>query len=135
MDADRYRNDYGNNVAVIGASSKRDRYSNKAVRALVEAGYNVFPIHPKETEIEGLRVFPDIKSVNGDIDLVSIYLNPQVVLRSGLVGQLEGRGIKAAILNPGTQDPALIKELEGSSIIVLQECTLVNGLGRSPSEF
>ncbi|MDP7081511.1 MAG: CoA-binding protein [Candidatus Undinarchaeales archaeon] len=134
MGADRYRNDYGNNVAVIGASSKRDRYSNKAVRALVEAGYNVYPVHPTESEIEGLRVFPDLRSIEGDIDLVSIYLKPQIVLRSGLVGHLQERGIKAAILNPGTQDPALIEELESSGITVLLECTLVNGLGRSPSE-
>lgn len=135
MSADRYRNDYGNIVAVVGASSKRDRYSNKAVRALVEAGYTVHPVHPKETEIEGLHVFPDITSIDGDVDLVSVYLNPQAVLRSGLVEQMNDRGVKAAILNPGTQDPALVKELEGCGITVLQECTIVNGLGRSPAEF
>ena len=78
MGANRYRNEYGNNVNVIGASSKRERFSNRAVRALVEAGYTVIPIHPTEVEIEGL---------------------------------------------------------EGSGIVVLQECTLVNGLGRSSSEF
>ena len=135
MIADRYRDEFGNNIAVIGASSNRDRYSNKAVRALLGAGYNVYPVHPKESEIEGLQVYTDLKSIDGVIDLASVYLNPQLVLRSGPVGQLRDRSVKAVILNPGIQDPALIAELESSGITVLQECTIVNGLGRSPAEF
>jgi hypothetical protein len=43
-------------VAILGASADRSKYGNKAVRAYQQQGYTVFPINPKESEIEGLRV-------------------------------------------------------------------------------
>ncbi len=41
-------------VAVIGASSDRNKYGNKAVRAFRQQGYEVFPINPNEERVEGL---------------------------------------------------------------------------------
>ena len=47
-------------VAVIGASADRTKYGNKAVRAYQQQGYQVFPVSPKATELEGLPAFPSI---------------------------------------------------------------------------
>ena len=41
-------------VAIIGASSDRAKFGNKAVRAFQQQGCAVYPVNPKETEIEGL---------------------------------------------------------------------------------
>ena len=41
-------------VAVIGASSNRQKFGNRAVRAFVRQGYTVIPINPHEREVEGL---------------------------------------------------------------------------------
>ena len=41
-------------VAVIGASSNRSKFGNRAVRAFQQQGYTVVPINPHETEVEGL---------------------------------------------------------------------------------
>jgi uncharacterized protein len=48
------------NVAVVGASPKADRYSNRAVRMLAEHGHTVFPINPNEESIESIPVVPDL---------------------------------------------------------------------------
>ena len=42
-------------VAVIGASTNRAKYGNRAVRAFRQRGYTVWPVNPHETTIEGLR--------------------------------------------------------------------------------
>ena len=42
-------------VVVMGASAKPDRYSNQAVRLLLENGHEVIPVHPKLDEVEGLK--------------------------------------------------------------------------------
>ena len=47
-------------VAVLGASRNRQRYANRAVRALQQHGYDVVPINPAHDEIEGLPVVPDV---------------------------------------------------------------------------
>ena len=43
-------------VAVLGASPKRERYSNQAIRLLRDYGHTVLPVNPAQQEIEGLRV-------------------------------------------------------------------------------
>ena len=44
-------------VAVVGASPKPDRYSNKAVNLLKVNGYNVIPVHPAVKEVNGIAVW------------------------------------------------------------------------------
>ncbi|HEX3000105.1 MAG TPA: CoA-binding protein, partial [Armatimonadota bacterium] len=41
-------------VAIVGASNNREKYANKAVRAHMERGFTVYPVHPSETQVEGL---------------------------------------------------------------------------------
>ncbi len=40
-------------VAVVGASSDRRKFGNRALRAFRQQGYTVVPINPHETEVEG----------------------------------------------------------------------------------
>ncbi len=40
------------NVAVIGASPKKERYSNKAIRLLDDYQHNPIPVAPKQEKIE-----------------------------------------------------------------------------------
>ena len=129
-----YNQQFGKIVAVIGASADRERFSNKAVRAFVEEGYIVFPVHPKEEKIEGLKAYKSVKDVPDKVDFVSVYLNPEISLKIELAKQLKEKGIKAAILNPGAESEALVKSLEKEGIKVLQECS-IRGLGRYPDEF
>ena len=45
-------------IAVIGASSDRQKFGNKCVRAYLAAGWEVYPINLHEHEIEGLDFLP-----------------------------------------------------------------------------
>ena len=47
-------------VAVIGASSNRNKFGNRAVRAFQQQGYTVVPINPHETEVEGLKAYASV---------------------------------------------------------------------------
>src|SRR6185503_5270335 len=61
-------------VAVLGASADRNKFGNKAVRAFRAQGFSVYPVNPKETEIEGLPCFPSIAEVPVRPQRVSVYL-------------------------------------------------------------
>ncbi|MGB9619557.1 MAG: CoA-binding protein, partial [Armatimonadota bacterium] len=56
------------NVAVLGASSNPDRYSYKAVEALSEAGYRVFPVHPSGRAVNGLMCYPRLRDIEEPLD-------------------------------------------------------------------
>ena len=50
-------------VAVIGASSNRGKYGNKALRAFERQGFHVIAINPNEHEVEGHRTYPSVLDV------------------------------------------------------------------------
>jgi len=111
------------NVVILGASSNPERYSNKAIRLLSKKGHTVFPIHPEESEIEGLIVYPDLASIPVGIDTLSIYINPSIssVLKHDIAAVHPGR----VILNPGTENKELEIILEQECIPCFHACTLV----------
>ena len=67
-------------IAVIGMS----RHSNKAAhfvqKYLSEQGYDITPINPMAEEILGKKSYPDILSVDGQIDTVDIFRPSEQVL-------------------------------------------------------
>jgi predicted CoA-binding protein len=110
-------------VAVLGASKKPDRYSNKAVLLLKEHGHTVVPVHPVEKQIEGLNVAPSLREVGGSVDTLTVYVGPQHIgpLIDEIVALKPGR----VILNPGTESPELESALTENGIPYLEACTLV----------
>ena len=68
-------------IAIIGASTDRAKFGNKAVRAFVQQGYEVFPVNPKEETVEGLVAFKSIRDVPVRPQMISVYLPPPVLLK------------------------------------------------------
>ena len=117
-------------VAIIGASNDRSKYGNKSVRAHVNQGYTVYPVNPKETEIEGLPAFKSITDVPVRPDRVSVYLPPPV-LREALP-EIAAKGCDELWLNPGTESEEVLAEAERLGLNVIQACSIVD-VGISPS--
>ena len=129
-----FKEKYGPNVAIIGASADREKYSNKAVRAFADAGYNVYPINPKEQMIEGHKAYHTVMDVHDKIDFASLYLNPDTALASRIPEQLRDKTIEMAILNPGAANDELVQKLKSYKIEVQMICSLM-ALGADPEEF
>ncbi|MDQ8038355.1 MAG: CoA-binding protein [Pedobacter sp.] len=110
-------------VAVLGASPKPERYSNKAIRMLGEYGHKVLPVNPAQKEIEGLPVIAHVEELPAGVDTVTVYVSPahSDPLLPGLLA-LKPRRV---IFNPGAENPALENELEKAGIAVEEACTLV----------
>lgn len=58
---------------MVGASSKPHRPSNEVFGYLLDAGFQVIPVNPNETEVHGLRAYPSLESVPEPIDLVNVF--------------------------------------------------------------
>ena len=118
-----------NSVAILGASNDRNKFGNKAVRAFQRQSYTVYPVNPKETEIEGLPAFKSIRDVPVRPKMVSVYLPPPVVLK--ILPDIAARGCDELWLNPGTESAEVLAEAERLGLNVIQACSII-GVGISP---
>ena len=118
-------------IAIIGASADRSKFGNKAVRAFVRQGYTVYPVNPKEAEIEGLPAFKSIANVPVRPDLISVYLPPPVLLK--VLPAIAAKGCDEFWLNPGTESDEVLVEAERLGLNIIQACSIV-GSGVSPEE-
>jgi uncharacterized protein len=118
-------------VAIIGASSNRNKFGNKAVRAFQQQGYTVYPVNPNEPEVEGLATFKSIKDVPVRPAMVTVYVPPPVLLE--LLPEIAARGCDELWLNPGTESVAVVTEAERLGLNTIQACSIV-GIGVSPSQ-
>jgi uncharacterized protein len=116
-------------VAVIGASSNRAKFGNKAVRAFRQRGYTVWPVNPHEMEIEGLPVYRSIADVPGPIDMVTVYVPPDVGLQ--VIEAVAARQPAEVWLNPGSESDELIARARALGVEPIAACSIV-GIGMSP---
>ena len=118
-------------VMVIGASTNREKYGNKAVRAYRRQGHEVFPVNPRADEIEGVRCYHTIGEVPGPIDRATIYLPPKLTL--GVLDELAARGADVAELwlNPGSESDEVIKRAKELGFDPITACSII-AIGEQP---
>src|SRR5262245_10102161 len=80
----------GRRFAVAGVSRHGNQPANAIFRKLRSSGYEVFPINPRTSSVEGVTCYPDLREVPGPIDGVVIATAPaaslDVVRRCGECG-------------------------------------------------
>jgi len=119
-------------VAVIGASSNRGKYGNKALRAFERQGFRVIPINPHEREVEGHRTYASVLDVPDAIDMATVYVPPAVGVR--VMDDLAKKGISEVWLNPGADDPDVIARARALGITPIIACSII-AIGESPASF
>jgi predicted CoA-binding protein len=119
-------------VAVIGASSDRRKFGNKALRAFQAEGHRVIPINPNEREVEGIPTYASVLDVPETIDMATVYVQPDIGLQ--LLTEFEKKQIKEIWVNPGAEDDALIAEARKRKLNVIFACSIV-AIGRNPYQF
>jgi len=119
-------------VAVVGASSDRGKFGNKAVRAFQAQGHRVIPINPNEPQVEGLRTYASVLDVPDAIDMATVYVQPDVALR--LLDEFEKKGIPEIWINPGAESDELLTEARRRKLNVIAACSIV-GIGESPYRY
>jgi len=107
---------------VIGASENPERYSNKAIRALLQHGHEVVAIGLRPGAVEGVA-FNSEKKVFENIDTVTLYVGPQN--QPEYYSYILSLNPQRVIFNPGTENPEFIAKLKKSGIYPEIACTLV----------
>lgn len=109
-------------TAVLITSPKKDRYSNKAVRMLIENEIPVIAIGYRNGSVDGLNIVTGKPEID-NLHTLSLYLNPrnQAFFYDYILKLNPAR----VIFNPGTENIALQKMLDEKRIFWEEACTLV----------
>ena len=104
-------------VAVIGASKTPGKIGNAIVKNMIGSGYSrdIYPVNPREKEIEGLKCYPDIASLENKVDLAIISVPAagavKVAEQCGRAGVKSLVVVSAGFKEVGKEGLALEKEL------------------------
>ena len=67
-------------IAVAGVSRGNASAANPVFRKLRASGYEVVPVNPNASEAEGVKCYPDLRSIPGPVDGVVVATHPAVSL-------------------------------------------------------
>ncbi|QKF61133.1 CoA-binding protein [Campylobacter curvus] len=60
-------------VAIVGLSPDESKASNMVARYLLQNGFKIYPVYPKEDEILGLKVYRNLSQISEPIDIVVMF--------------------------------------------------------------
>jgi len=119
-------------IAIIGASTDRSKYGNKAVRAFVDGGWTVYPVNPSAPEIEGIKAYKSLRDIPGPVDRISMYVPPKVGL--AMLDDIAATPHSELFFNPGSESPEVLDSAREKGLKPIQACSIVN-IGRRPDMY
>lgn len=119
-------------VAILGASSDQAKFGNISIRAHAQQGYTVYPVNPRESEINGLPCFSSLADIPAErVDRISVYLPPRILV--GVLDEIAKIPHDQLWLNPGTESDAVRERAEELGLKPMYGCSIVD-LGISPAD-
>ena len=117
---------------MIGASSNRAKFGNKALRAFEKQGFRVIAINPNEAEVEGHKTYASVLDVPGPIDMATVYVPGHIGVR--IMDDLAKKGVGEVWLNPGADTDAVVARARELGLKTVIACS-ITGVGESPGRF
>ena len=111
--------------AVVGVSSKPDKYGYKIFKHLKRVGKKVYPVHPAMNEIDGDICYKKLSDIPDKIDVVDIVVPPQVTEQ--VVEECNHLGIKRVWIQPGAESEKAVKYCKENNIdVVYNTCIMLH---------
>lgn len=111
-----------NKTLVLGASIIPSRYSNIAIKRLLENKFQVAAIGKKKGSIGGVKINTNQKDFQ-DIDTVTLYLNAEN--QRDYYDYIIRLNPRRVIFNPGAENEEFENLLQENNIASERSCTLV----------
>jgi predicted CoA-binding protein len=112
-------------IAVVGLSPKPYRDSNRVARYLLERGYEIVPVYPREDEILGQRVFRRVQDIEPPIDLVDVFRRSEelpAVIDDALAARAGAIWLQLGCID----EPGALRAQTAGATVVMDRCLMVD---------
>ncbi len=111
-------------IAVVGASTDRDKFGNKVFRKLQDQGLTVYPVNPSASSVEGVTAYPSLKDLPEKVDGIVLVVPPSVTEK--IVQEALDMGIERIWMQPGAESEEAVKLCQEKGICyIARECIMV----------
>ena len=111
-------------IAVVGFSRSGKKFGNMVGKELITKGYEVLPVHPVATEIEGIACYPSLESLDGKADALFICVPPANV--PPVLEEAARTGMKNIWLQQGSWSKEVQQTVDRLGIpVVSRKCILM----------
>lgn len=113
-------------IALVGASPKPDRPSNRVMKFLLDQGFHVIPVNPGQagSTIHGQTVVAQLSDIQTPVDMVDIFRNSNDA--AGVVDDAIAIGAKSVWMQLGVINPdAFAKARQNGLIAVMDRCPAI----------
>jgi predicted CoA-binding protein len=117
-------------IAMVGASDRPDRDSNRVMKFLQSRGYRVIPVNPSITgeHVHGEYVWRELGQIGEPIDIVDIFRRSDAV--GPIVDDAIAVGAKAVWMQLGVINPEAAATAEAAGLkVVMDRCPKIE-IGR-----
>jgi predicted CoA-binding protein len=112
------------NIVVVGMSKTEGKPANYVPKYLIEQGYNVIPVNPTAPEIMGKKSYPNVSSVQEQVDIVDVFRPSDDVLPV-VMDAVKKPGIKVVWMQLGIYNKQAEKLAKEKGIkVVYNRCML-----------
>jgi Predicted CoA-binding protein len=109
--------------AVVGATNNRDKFGYKIYHDLKNAGYTVYPVHPKLTELDGDRCYPNLTALPEKPAVVNLVIPPAAT--AAVVDECIKLDIQNLWFQPGAEDAAAIEKAKAAGLTVVHDACIM----------
>lgn len=113
-------------IAMVGASDRPDRPSNRVMQFLQGQGYRVIPVNPQITgeHVHGEYVWRDLSQIGEPIDIVDIFRRPTAAGEA--VDDAIAVGAKAVWMQLGVINEDAARRAEAAGLkVVMDRCPAI----------
>ena len=89
-------------IAIVGLSDDPSRPSYQIASYLQGEGYEVVPVNPTHATVMGLKSYPSLKDVPGEVDVVNVFRRPEFcadVTRDAIAIGAKGVWLQSGVRN------------------------------------
>lgn len=88
---------YPRGVAVVGASNREGNFGRFFLEGFLQMGFEkLYVVHPREKEVLGVKAYPTVKDIPGEVDL-AVVVSPRDTV-PGIVGECTEKGVKGVVI-------------------------------------
>ena len=111
--------------AVVGATDNPEKYGHQILENLRKRDYEVYPVNPRLTTIEGAKCYATLSDLPVKVDVVDFVVPPSAT--EAILKECVAMGLDRIWLQPGSESETAISFCRDNNLRVVHDvCVMMN---------